>query len=145
MATDCVSIIGAATPAEHGELAHTCASRRCRAHGVNGLSTDRDHGSIVVGIGTVAQRRRSCTPIARRKPPILTTVPSRGRRTGAAVGRIGLSMDALPVSLDIFTGSPTRGDVVANMSGAGVVAALVIPRRYGRDDLSSPPKVTRTR
>jgi membrane protease YdiL (CAAX protease family) len=48
-------------------------------------------------------------------------------------------------SLDIFIGSPTGGDVVANIIGAGVVvAALVIPRRYGREGLAPSPKVTRT-
>lgn len=48
-------------------------------------------------------------------------------------------------SLDIFIGSPTGGEVVSNVIGATVVvAALLIPRRYGRDDLSASPKVTAT-
>jgi membrane protease YdiL (CAAX protease family) len=48
-------------------------------------------------------------------------------------------------SLDIFIGSPTGGDVVANVMGAFVVVgALVIPRRLGREHLSRSPKVTAT-
>ncbi|MBK5334026.1 MAG: CPBP family intramembrane metalloprotease [Ilumatobacteraceae bacterium] len=45
-------------------------------------------------------------------------------------------------SLDIFIGSPTGGDVVPNVMGAFVVCgALVIPRRFGRENLSTAPKV----
>ena len=48
-------------------------------------------------------------------------------------------------ALDIFIGSPTGGDVVANVMGAFVVVgALVIPRRLGRKTLSRSPKVTST-
>ncbi len=48
-------------------------------------------------------------------------------------------------SLDIFIGSPTGGDLVANVMGASVViAALMIPRRYGRENLSGSPKITST-
>lgn len=48
-------------------------------------------------------------------------------------------------SLDIFIGSPTGGDIVANVMGATVVVgALIIPRRYGTDALSRSPKVTDT-
>lgn len=47
--------------------------------------------------------------------------------------------------LDIFIGSPTGGDVVANVMGAFVViGALAIPRRLGRENLSRSPKVTST-
>ena len=45
-------------------------------------------------------------------------------------------------ALDIFIGSPTGGEVVANVMGASVVlGALTIPRRLGRADLSRSPKV----
>jgi uncharacterized protein len=48
-------------------------------------------------------------------------------------------------ALDIFIGSPTGGDVVANVMGALVViGALTIPRRFGRECLSKSPKVTAT-
>lgn len=48
-------------------------------------------------------------------------------------------------ALDIFIGSPTGGDVVANGMGAFVViGALTIPRRLGRENLSRAPKVTST-
>jgi uncharacterized protein len=48
-------------------------------------------------------------------------------------------------ALDIFIGSPTGGDVVANVMGAiVVVGALTIPRRLGRESLSGSPKVTST-
>jgi uncharacterized protein len=48
-------------------------------------------------------------------------------------------------ALDIFIGSPTGGDVVANVMGAFVViGAMVIPRRFGRENLSTSPKVTAT-
>ncbi len=48
-------------------------------------------------------------------------------------------------ALDIFIGSPTGGDVVANVMGAFVViGALTLPRRLGREDLSRSPKVTAT-
>jgi len=48
-------------------------------------------------------------------------------------------------ALDIFIGSPTGGDVVANVMGAFVViGALTIPRRFGRENLSRSPKVTVT-
>jgi membrane protease YdiL (CAAX protease family) len=48
-------------------------------------------------------------------------------------------------ALDIFIGSPTGGDVVANVMGAFVViGALTIPRRLGRENLSRSPKVTST-
>lgn len=48
-------------------------------------------------------------------------------------------------SLDIFIGSPTGGDVVANVMGAFVViGALLIPRRLGRETLSRAAKVTAT-
>jgi membrane protease YdiL (CAAX protease family) len=48
-------------------------------------------------------------------------------------------------ALDIFIGSPTGGDVVANVMGALVViGAMVIPRRLGRETLSRSPKVTST-
>ncbi len=49
-------------------------------------------------------------------------------------------------SLDIFIGSPTGGDVLANVMGATVViAALIIPRTFGRGDLSTLPKVITTK
>jgi membrane protease YdiL (CAAX protease family) len=48
-------------------------------------------------------------------------------------------------SLDIFIGSPTGGEVVANVMGAFIViGALIIPRRLGRENLSRSPKVTAT-
>jgi membrane protease YdiL (CAAX protease family) len=48
-------------------------------------------------------------------------------------------------ALDIFIGSPTGGDVVANVMGAFVViAAMMVPRRLGRENLSNSPKVTAT-
>jgi uncharacterized protein len=49
------------------------------------------------------------------------------------------------VALDIFLGSPTGGDIVANVMGAFVViGALLIPRWLGRANLSRLPKVTST-
>jgi membrane protease YdiL (CAAX protease family) len=48
-------------------------------------------------------------------------------------------------ALDIFIGSPTGGDVLANVMGAFVViGALTIPRRLGRENMSRSPKVTVT-
>ena len=48
-------------------------------------------------------------------------------------------------ALDIFIGSPTGGDVVANVMGAFVViGALTIPRRLGRERLSRSAKVSST-
>jgi membrane protease YdiL (CAAX protease family) len=48
-------------------------------------------------------------------------------------------------ALDVFIGSPTGGDVVANVMGAFVVVgALMIPRLLGRENLSRSPKVTST-
>jgi membrane protease YdiL (CAAX protease family) len=48
-------------------------------------------------------------------------------------------------ALDIFIGSPTGGDIVANVMGACVViGALTIPRRCGRGSLSRSPTVTST-
>ena len=45
-------------------------------------------------------------------------------------------------ALDIFIGSPTGGDVVANVMGASVViGALAIPRRFGRENLARSPMV----
>jgi membrane protease YdiL (CAAX protease family) len=47
--------------------------------------------------------------------------------------------------LDILITSPTGGDVLQNVMGATVViAALVIPRRYGRERLARSAKVTWT-
>jgi hypothetical protein len=84
----------------------------------------------------------------------VTTTTLAGLVTGSVVctwlfnssrGSIGVVV-VLQASLDIFIGSPTGGDVVANIVGAGVVVAtLVILRRYGREDLAPSPKVTRTR
>jgi hypothetical protein len=49
-------------------------------------------------------------------------------------------------SFDVCINSPTGGEIMVNVMGAVVVVvALMIPRRYGREDLSASPKVTRTR
>jgi uncharacterized protein len=49
-------------------------------------------------------------------------------------------------SFDTSINSPTGGEIMVNVMGAVVViVALMIPRRYGREDLSALPKVTRTR
>ena len=52
---------------------------------------------------------------------------------------------AFHAALDIFIGSPTGGEVLPNVMGASIViTALIIPRRFGRTNLSRSPKVTRT-
>lgn len=48
-------------------------------------------------------------------------------------------------SLDVFINSPTGQDVIPNVMRAAVVAAaLLIPRRFGKENLAPTPKVTRT-
>ncbi len=49
-------------------------------------------------------------------------------------------------ALDVFIGSPTGGEIVANVMGSTIViAALTIPRKFGRQNLAHAPKVTTTR